>query len=415
MKITGIKGYLISLPLRSAFITEGFEHYSGQLYRNASDAVLEKWGLENSSYSNKMTYLVSVQTDEGIFGYGEVASINGARGLLKLAAENIIGMDVSDVSYIVQEKMLGRNNTKDNKSRNPDLPMRKEMIGIEFALWDAIGKQTGQPVYNLIGGKTREKVAIASTIGIKPIEECLNDIRQAINEGIRTIKIHVGAHDKRDVELLKEIRNEFGYDLILRVAPSSAWGLSGITDAVRILKQIEPYNIQYIEGPLNRTDGESFKRLREMTGIPVCMSDQFNGNHVMTTHDALVKLAELIRMDAIDVLGVNPSMTGGLYGFMKIAAFCEGAGIEIVAHRACGGLFQSVVLTGCITAYATSYAHDIIIFPQPSSVKEDIVLEPLIHKDGFMVPPDAPGWGLEPNWDVIHKHCIETEVAGNIQ
>jgi muconate cycloisomerase len=278
------------------------------------------------------------------------------------------------------------------------------MAGIEFALWDCIGKKTGLPVYNLMGGKVRRRVAITLFVGQKPIGECIADIDKAVHEGIGTIKIKAGANDRRDVDLLREIRRQFGDELIIRVDPNGGWG--GSCDAIRILKQIEPFGIQYIEGALDRTDGESFKRLREATGIPVCMCEQFIGEQQFSTHEALLRLAQLVREESIDVLSIDPTRTGGLLGFTKIAAFCQGAGIEIVTHRARGGFSQATWLTGCITAFSTSYAHDIIPMGQPSSALEDITTTPFKHENGYMVPLDSPGWGLEPNWDVINKYCV---------
>jgi L-alanine-DL-glutamate epimerase-like enolase superfamily enzyme len=412
MKIIGLKGYHLALPKKSTTVIGGVDSYSGDLYRDIDDGTVKSWIPQSPHYGNVMTYFIKIMTDEGIAGYGEVESLYGARGMMRLAGENILGMDVDQISYIMRERVLGRGSTLRTEAQNARLYLTKEMLGIEFALWDALGKKAGLPVYNLLGGKVRKKVAITLFVGQKPIDECIADIDRAVKEGIRTIKLKAGANDRRDVELLKEVREQFGWDLIIRIDPNSAWG--GTCDAVRILKQMAPYNLQYIEGALDRTDGESFKLLREMTGVPVCMCGEFNGDCEMTAHTALVRLAELVRMDAVDVLSVDPSRTGGLLGFIKLAAFCEGAGIEVVTHRARGSFSQAAWLTGCITSYSTSYAHDIVPTGQPSSALVDTAAVPLKHENGYMVPLDAPGWGLEPDWDVINKYCVGTEQAGEI-
>lgn len=412
MKITGVKGYHLALPKHSTTIIGGLNDYEGRLYRDVGDEEVRGWTGQSPHFANVMTYLVQIFTDEGIVGYGEVESLYGARGMLRLAGENLLGADPFDVQHIMNEILLGSGNTLRVEAVHPQLPLVKEHLGVEFALWDIIGKKVGQPVCQLLGGKVRRRAAVSLFVGQKGIDQCLADIDRAVKEGIRTVKLKAGANDRRDVELLREVRRQFGWDLIVRVDPNGAWG--DVCDAVRILKQMAPYNLQYIEGCLSRGDGESYRRLREMTGVPICMCGEFNGPMQMRARDALAKLADLVRLDAIDVLSVEPSRTGGILGFTQVAAFCEGAGIEVVTHRARGGFMQSCWLNAVITAYSASYAHDIVPFGQPSSIAADIICEPLVHSGGFMEPPAGPGWGVEPDWENIQKYCVGTEEAGEV-
>ena len=412
MKITGVKGYHLALPKHSTTIIGGVNDYTGHLYRDIEDEQVKGWSGESVHFERVMTYLVKICTDEGIVGYGEVESLYGPRGAIKLAGENLIGADPMEIQHNMREIMLGRSNTLRSGGKHPRLNLAKEHMGLEFAMWDIAGKKCNLPVYNLMGGRVREKQAITLFVGQKPIDKCMQDIDRAVKEGIRTIKLKAGANDRRDVELLRQIRQQFGWELILRVDPNSAWG--DVTDAVRILKQMEPYNLQYIEGCLNRTDAESYRRLREMTGVPVCICAQFNGETEMSVKAALTRLAELVRLYAVDVLSVDPSRTGGLLGFSQIAAFCEGTGVEIVCHRARGGLSQAIWLTALSTGYSCGYAQDIVPCGQPSSVAEDIITKSLIHENGFMRPPEGPGFGVDINWDVVNKYCLGTEEAGEV-
>lgn len=412
MKITGVKGYHLALPKNSTTIIGGVDNYSGHLYRDTPDEQVKDWVGQSVHFANVMTYLVEVHTDEGIVGYGEVESLYGARGSIRMAGENLIDADPLEIQHDFSGVMLGQGNTLRTGGKNPRMYLAKEQIGIEFALWDIAGKKMGVPVYNLMGGKVREKQAITLFLGQKPIDNCLSDIDRAVKEGIRTIKIKAGANDRRDVDLLRAIRDTFGWELILRVDPNGAWG--DVTDAVRILKQMEPYNLQYIEDGVCRTDIESHRRLREMTDVPVCICGMFNGPVEMTAHEALIKLADVVRQDAADVVSLDPSRTGGLLGFTQVAAFCEGAGIELVTHRGRGGLMQAIWLTGLSTCYSASYAQDIVPLGQPSSIIEDIITHPLTHENGFMRVPDGNGFGVEINWDNVKKYCLGTEQAGDV-
>jgi L-alanine-DL-glutamate epimerase-like enolase superfamily enzyme len=407
MKITGIKGYWVALPKVSTTVIGGVNEYEGVPYRAVVPKEMESWTNQSNHFGHAMGCIVEITTDEGILGYGECDSFYGFRGALEKARQNLIGMDVYDVTHIMNAAMCGDGNTLRLKAKYPRLALTKELLPVEFALWDIIGKKAGLPVYKLMGGKVQEKVAITLFVGQKLIDHCIQDIDKALKEGIKTIKLKTGANDRRDIDLVREIRRQFGWDVILRLDANQGWGT--VVEAVRFLRQVEPYSIQYAEGPFIRIESWGYKRLREMTGIPVCICEGFNADREMNTRVALVRLADLVRMDAIDVLSTDPARTGGLLGFNKIAAFCQGAGIEVVTHRARGSFSQAVWLTGCCCNFSTNLAHDIVPVGQPSSAEEDVTTLSLTHKNGCMQPLDAPGWGLEPNWDVINKYAKAIE------
>ncbi len=95
-----------------------------------------------------------------------------------------------------------------------------------------------------------------------------------MKNGIMTVKLKVGCNDKRDVDLFREVRRQFGYDLAVRIDPNGAWT---VPEAIRILKRMEPFHPQYAEGFLKSNEKYSFRKVREATGVPVCICEQFNG------------------------------------------------------------------------------------------------------------------------------------------
>jgi L-alanine-DL-glutamate epimerase-like enolase superfamily enzyme len=347
-------------------------------------------GISSVESGHILSCLVKIDTDEGISGYGEAESpVNHCE--IEKIKQNIIGSEVYDISWMVDRKMAGLGQNTQDLPPNAMLPGTPEMAAIEFALWDCIGKKLRLPVYKVLGGKVREKVAISLLVSQKPIEDCIKDIARAISGGIGTIKLKIGVDQRRDIDLFKEIRRQFGDDLVVRLDVDQSWGT---TDGIRVLKQMVALNPQFVEGALKRNEIRGFKRIREVTGIPVCICEQFNGYSGMSTETALTRTVELIRAEACDVLSLNPSETGGLLGFSKVCAVCEGAGIQVVTHQIGAGISQAVCLTGCITNYATALAHDIVPVGQPSGVVVDLVNETLIHESGYMKPLDSPGWGM---------------------
>jgi L-alanine-DL-glutamate epimerase-like enolase superfamily enzyme len=266
-------------------------------------------------------------------------------------------------------------------------------------------------VNRILGGNLRKKVAIADNIGFMPIVDCLRRIDGDIKNGVRTIKLRIAANDNACIDLLREIRNQFGWELIIRLDAAGAW--DDVGEAARILSRVEPYDIQYVQDALDRTDGESFRRLRDITGIPVAIGRAFGGGQI-TAREARTKLMNFIRADAIDVLAVSPAEAGGLYGFTKLAAMCDGASVNVVAGNARGSLSQAIWATGCIICRSTAYAHDIIPTGMPGGVLKDVSTKQITFDNGYIWPFNGQGFGVEPDWELLQSYCIATEQAGGI-
>lgn len=408
MKITDITCTHVAIPKVSSNVIGGGVAYEGNPYRDEDPAHMAKFVDAVPHFGHSVSCIVKVFTDEGIVGLGEAG--NDKRCDIERIKQNLIGADVFDVSYLSNFTMQGRGNTLRNFARNVDLPRTKEMSAIEFALWDCIGKKLGQPVYRLLGGKVRKRTPITLFLGERPIDECLRDIDRAVKQGIRTVKLKVGCNDRRDVDLFREVRRQFGDDLVVRIDPNAAWT---VPEAIRMLKRMEKYNPQYVEGALRKTDCYGFRRIREATGVPVCICEEFNGYIEMTSEQALARVVELIRMKCCDVLSVDPSRTGGLLGFTKLCAVCEGAGLQVVTHRALTGPSQAAWLTGILLCRAANLAQDIVPIGHPSGAICDTVFETLPVVEGAMQPWDGPGWGMTLLGDVLKRYeCVDRNLCG---
>jgi L-alanine-DL-glutamate epimerase-like enolase superfamily enzyme len=402
MKIVDIKGYWLELPKVGTTVNGGNYGDDGNPYRNESQEQLDSWVGKWSHAGKIMTSLIRVYTDEEIIGESESACTYGFRGNLEGIKKNIIGMDVFDIQDIANRRGPGLGRVWRNDNPYPEVPEREFIHMIEEACYDIIGKKMGVPVYKLFGGKVRKRQAITLFMGEKPIDDAIAEIGKAVSDGIKTIKLKVGSNDKRELDLLREIRRQFGWEeVILRVDANEAYDLA---DGIRILHRMAEYNLQYAEGCFRMFESYGFKRLREATGVPVCICEQFNGYHTFTAEMALMRTIDLIRMDCVDVLSVDPARTGGLLGFSKVAATCEGAGVGVVLHRPRCSLSQSIWLTAISSTYAGYYAHDIVPHGQPSGSADEFAKLPLKHKNGFMTVPDAPGFGIELDEEKIKKY-----------
>lgn len=405
MKITGIKAYRVSLPMRSTAFVGSVSDSSGTLYRRLAETDAAALAAAQGRFHRVESCIAEIHTDTGLVGYGEAESACALYDVFTLGCENLIGADPMDIQRNMRDVLPGKNVGK-------RLPLVREHMSLESAMWDLTGKSAGLPVYNLLGGRVREKQAVSVIIGQKPIDECLKDVAEALNAGIRTMKINAGANDQRDVDLLRAIRAQFGYEFILRVNAGGAWG--NVTEAVRVMREMEPYNLQYVENALSLADAESYRRVRDMTGMPLCMSAAYDQNAV-TAYEALAKTAEIVRSDAADVISVDPSNAGGILGFTQIAAFCEGAGVEVIADRSYSGLSQAMLLHAAAVCNSCDYAQTIVPDQYAGGCADNVLKTPPEQKNGFMVAPSGAGFGVEINRELLEKYTVATVQVGSVE
>jgi len=184
---------------------------------------------------------------------------------------------------------------------------------IDMALHDVTGKAAGVPAYQLLGGLFRESVPISHSIGLMDIDEAVAEVQQVKIEGIKTIKLKGGVEPTRDVELLRRVRESLGPDINLTVDANN--GYKSAKEAVQTTKAMEPYNILYMEQPVEGLDAMAEVTRRVDTPI---MADE----SAWTTWDIL----EIIEKKAADIISIYATKPGGLLKAKKVAAIAEAAG-----------------------------------------------------------------------------------------
>lgn len=219
--------------------------------------------------------------------------------------------------------------------------------GVDMALWDIKGKMAGMPVYQLFGGKCREGIPVYRHADGRDLEELCDDIIRYQEMGIKTIRCQCGgyggesygntpcgapkgalpgvyldsrAYVKDTVKLFEGIRDKIGYDINLvhdvheRIAPA---------EAVRLAKQLEPFDLYFLEDPVSIEQLDWLKRLRQQTGIPIAQGELFNNP---------VEWKTLIAEHLIDFIRVHISQAGGITPARKIQIFAEQYGVRTAWH-----------------------------------------------------------------------------------
>lgn len=275
---------------------------------------------------------------------------------------------------------------------------------IDMALHDIVGKTFKLPVYQLLGGCYRSRVAIAHSIGLMEIPKAVEEALQAKDEGIGTIKLKGGNEPKRDVELVKKMRKALGPNIAITVDANQGYATAKV--AAQIIKAMEEYGILYMEQPVEGIDAMAEVVRRVNTPI---MADE----SAWTPQDVL----EIIAKKAADIISLYTTKPGGLWKAKKVAAVAEAAGLQCNVNGSMEmGVGNAANLhLAASTASATLACVIPVTSPKGKArsrvagiyYQDDIVTEAFEFKDGDLLVPAKPGLGIELDEDKVKRYRVE--------
>lgn len=350
MKIKRVEVYKADLLLKRAFRTAlgEIEVARNVFIRIDTDAGLSGWG-EGSPFTP-------------IVGETQATCLEAARDLGRL----VLGKDPLDIEKLVREfrNYLPHNTT-----------IRS---AFDMALYDLLGKAAELPLFALLGG-SRRPIFTDNTIGIDTPEAMANIAVEYKQRGFPAVKVKVGTTAKADIERIKWIREAIGPELPIRIDANQGWDC---VCAIRALRGMERFGVQYCEQPVAVWDFESMRRVRSKTTIPI-MADE----SVFDEHDAF----KLLSMDACDYLNIKLSKSGGIHTAVKINAVAEAAGAKCMV-----GCMSETRLGLTAAAHVASARPNICFIDLDSadSLTMDPVEGGIAYEDGGKITlPDAPGLG----------------------
>jgi galactonate dehydratase len=331
---------------------------------------------KHNPHFNQSDMVVTIETDEGLTGIGE----GGSRDTLEQCAGMLIGEDPTQIQHLWQMMYRGF-----------FYPAGREKLhalgALDLALWDIKGKMLGAPVYDLLGGKTRDYIECYST-GY-PWQGSLGETaRGCITAGFRAFRIAAGdipgnvydSHRQvdRTAAACREVREELG--------PEGDWSIDfhtrlDLADAVRLCTLIEPYNPFFVEDPLRSENPGVLAALRAQVKVPLAVGEQFGDRW---------DLNELVERHLIDYSRVTLPNCGGITEMIKIAVLCETHYIGLVPHFT--GPFSLAALVHVLGALPVPVLMEIggAKPGQPAHV-----LQGATFQDGKLWPADRPGLGIE--------------------
>ncbi|GGH29323.1 galactonate dehydratase [Alsobacter metallidurans] len=340
---------------------------------------LKSWAADGSfgtqSYSGNLTgtrnwLFVKVYTDQGITGIGECS---GWPRVIETAVRDLrallVGEDPTHIERLWQKMQIaimghGMTGTVGAGA----------MTGVDMALWDIKGKALGVPVWNLLGGKVRDRIHIYAHANTPEVALSLKE------RGITAIKCGGVSDPVRKVAGLRDaIGDEMDLMIDLHGPP---WMTPG--DAARLARALEPYDLMWIEDPIAPENLDGYRRIRDAAHVPLAAGERSS---------TIFGLRELIEHDLVDVAQPDTGRAGGITQMKKIAAMAEAHHIMMAPHSGSLGPVAEYAALHVMAAIPNALILERIeddwdgrartVIPHPQQV------------DGYLQVPDAPGLGVD--------------------
>ncbi|MGM0606511.1 MAG: mandelate racemase/muconate lactonizing enzyme family protein [Halobacteriota archaeon] len=362
--------------------------------------------------------IVTIETDVGVTGIGESYPSPGVHEVITdylrpvLVGEN--PLDVERLYHLMRESLSGRGSQQGIGTI--------AISGVELALWDTAGKVLDQPVYQLLGGKMREEVRVYAdchagesmidaaiegqqTETYRP-EAYAEEARETVEEGYDLIKFDLDVPSGLEIQTksrhLTGPEVEHKRDLVEAVAEEVGdeaeyafdlhWNFS-VESARRVCEAIAEYEPIWIEDPLPPENTEAMARLAASIDVPVLTGENRYGRH---------GFRDLLERGAVDFVAPDVPKTGGIAETKKIGDLADTYYCALTPHN-----IGSPVATMAGVHVGASVPNFLALEFHARDVPwwEDMVAqsEPLIQ-DGRISVPDAPGLGIELDWDVVEEH-----------
>jgi muconate cycloisomerase len=302
---------------------------------------------------------------------------------------------ISVIRKALYKYVLGENPFEiEDINRRMDMNVARNEVAkglLDIACYDLMGRLSGKPVSELIGGRQLDEVPLAALIPLTDIEEMTGLAKGFHEGGFRTLRVKLGGGLADDVRIIEEVRGTVGGDVRLRVDYNQAYEPE---EAVRCIKAIEPFGIDCAEQPVAADDYPGMAWVQKRVDTPLMAHE---GCFSLTDIKALAELG------AIGMVGVNTERPGGITKALQAIELAGDMGMGIVIHNQTLGIASAAQLH-LAAARHSSLGHDIELFGQVM-FEDDLIDVPIDYRDGTAVVPDGPGLGVELDEEALKRYA----------
>jgi L-rhamnonate dehydratase len=342
--------------------------------------------------------IVEIITDDGIVGIGNAAL---APPVTKQVIDVflkplLIGADPWDIEYLWQHMYRAT------------MAFGRKGIGmvaisaVDIALWDILGKSARQPVYRLLGGRTKPRIPVyASRLYCTPLDDLCAEAQAYMDEGFKAMKLRFGWGPTdgaegmgRNVDLVRAVRSTVGDGIDIMADAYMGWTLDY---AKRMLPLLEPFNLRWLEEPVIPDDIHGYAELKARSRIPIS-----GGEHEFT----LYGFRQLLEARAVDYIQFDTNRVGGLTQARKIAALAESYSVPVIPHA--GQMHNYHIVMASLNSPMAEY-FPIVTVEVGNELFWYIFKGEPEAKDGFVdLDENVPGLGLTVNEDALKEFEVTT-------
>ena len=377
MKITSVRAIPMSDP-----VPEERQHRTDLGTKVKSDAVL-----------------ILVDTDDGLTGMG--ASLGSPETVSAIVeydlAPALLGEDPM-YSELLWEKMYNGSRWKPALERGHSQPSEarrgvtlEAIAGVDIAIWDVKAQSLGVPVYHALGA-VRDTVRGYGSGGWAPGDEAEQEMAGYAAKGFTAVKMRFVGRDgfsiENTVRRVAAARRGIGKDVELMV---DAHGSLDVSTAIRLARELEPYDISWFEEPISPDDHPGLAEVRRSTVIPIA-----TGEREFTRFD----FEDLFNHRALDIAQPDVARAGGLTEIRRIGAMASAKGIRLAPHAWGSGVLFAASMH---VAMSAPNCHILEVSQGYMPMMNDLFNEPYDIRDGTVHAPQAPGLGFTLSDDALER------------
>lgn len=345
------------------------------------------------------TTLVRIETDTGIVGWGEAKAPVAPRVaqtiIHDLLRELIVGADPRNVEVIWETLYASM------RLRGHDSGFLIEAIsGIDIALWDIIGKATGEPIHRLLGGAYRDRIkvyasgvpATKSARGEADHARMLAAAQSAVDRGFLGLKMAIGSGPEADVASVRAVRELVGPRMAIF---ADAAGNYDVGRAVMVGRELETLGVGFLEAPLPHEFVDGYAEVARALAIPIA-------NDVITTR---YQVLDYLKRSALDIVQPDVCRSGGITELKRISVLTDAFGVGFTPHVSIGSAVHFVASAHC--AAAAPNLHQMEYWFGQNPLGDAILKEPALGLvDGHLPVPQGPGLGIEIDEDIVRSLAV---------
>ena len=338
---------------------------------------------------------VELKTDTGLIGTGLSYTVDIGGTVIKALIEDYLAALIIGMNPLAYERIWSK---MSRQSRRLGLGVNSmAMAAIDIAVWDLIGKHSGQPLYQLLGGARENIPAYVSEINLSANDSIADLGHRAADykaQGYRAVKIKIGKDDfDEDIERITKVQEVMGRDKRVLVDLNQKWTAS---EAIQKAARLDALDLGWIEEPMLYQDINGHAALKRAITTPIALGESLYSREQVLAY---------LQADAVDFVQADVAFVGGITEWHKIAHLSQAFGrlvaphfmMELSLHLLCG-VQNSFMLENVVGGSLTELG---------------LLAEPIVIKDGIGQPSQIPGHGLVFDWSAIARHALTSEGIRN--